>query len=268
MKEQQISILSDLHTEFYIRQKDPKRIKPKDVEIAYRGTLSADPAVDLLIVAGDLGSYLAQGMQVLHHISTIFNYKKILVTAGNHTSYASSQLASRRKEHAFANYKDPQGIIEVLEGTVVNYKGIRYGGCEMNYDGSYLKVLQSELDPVDYWKYYMNDSKYQHRGGYLLKYFNELTKLREVYKKSDVIITHINPSNKLEHQLEQYRQHPSTAFYNFDGEQLLKDTTAKYWIYGHCHGQYSYTQHGVECILNAHGYPSEPKKALTITIRI
>jgi len=265
---QSVSVLSDLHIDFYIHQKDPKRIKRTFVESAYEDVLDADPEVDVLIVAGDIGHHNAQSFKVLSIIADIFNYMKIFVVAGNHDEYSSSSYGSQKRFKEFREYADPEGIIEVLDGNVVEYNGIRYGGCEMNYDGSYLKTLGSQLDATDYWRYSLNDSKYQHRVDFIPKYLNELQKLHRINKECDVMITHINPSNLQEHQLPEYSKELSTAFYNFDGLQLLKQTTAQYWFYGHCHGHLQYDYEGTKCVLNANGYPREPKTWLTMDLEI
>ena len=261
---QSVSILSDLHIDFYIHQKDPIRIKSKDVERIFENVLDSDPEVDLLIVAGDLGHHNAQSFQVLKYIAEIFNYKKIFVVAGNHELYSGSKYGTLKRQETFKDFIDPKGIIEVLDGTVVEYKGVRYGGFDGWYDGTYLGVMGSDLDLIDFWRYSLNDSKYCHLPSFIPKFLEERKKAAKIYKECDVLISHINPSNRKEHQLPQYREDLSTAFYNWDGAMLLRDTTAKYFIYGHCHGQFQYETKGVKCILNAHGYPHEPKAWLTI----
>jgi len=44
------------------------------------------------------------------------------------------------------------------------------------------------------------------------------------------------------------------AFYSFDGEELLKETLASFWIYGHTHKSVNFTYGRVQLISNPIGY--------------
>jgi hypothetical protein len=71
------------------------------------------------------------------------------------------------------------------------------------------------------------------------------------------MITHINPSNLREHQNPEYANEYSTGFFCFDGLKFLKNTTAKYWIFGHTHSKLDYEYNNTKVLSNPLGYPSE-----------
>ena len=50
----------------------------------------------------------------------------------------------------------------------------------------------------------------------------------------------------------------------------LKNTKAKYWIFGHLHEAFEYEQYGVKCLSNPLGYPEQSKdfKIKTIDVGI
>jgi DNA repair exonuclease SbcCD nuclease subunit len=260
-----VSNLSDLHIDFHLHQKDPNRIRPENIDVIFGRFLNKDPKVEVLIVPGDLGHYNKQSLKVLSLIAEVFNYKRVFCTLGNHDLYARTAKQSRERREYLENYKDPKGVVHILNGDVVTYKGIRYGGFPGWYDGTYLKSIGSERNLKSLWEMTMNDANYCHVD-LVEKFLHEKEKAFSIYDKCDVIITHINPSNLIEHQLPEYRFDVTSAFYNWDGLKFLESTTAKYVFYGHSHGRFSYTYKGVNCILNSLGYPGEPSRPLTLEL--
>ena len=91
-----------------------------------------------------------------------------------------------------------------------------------------------------------------------------LKKVEKVHKNCDVIVTHINPSIKLEHTATKWQRADTSGFFSFDGTQFLANTTAKYWIFGHSHDQKEFKQYSVQCLSNPFGYPSEWNKNFKI----
>lgn len=75
------------------------------------------------------------------------------------------------------------------------------------------------------------------------------------------MITHVMPSINPEHVDENYRKDKGTAFFTFDGEKYLKDTTAHTWIYGHNHTNQDVNVHGVRILANQLGYRGEARKS-------
>jgi len=53
----------------------------------------------------------------------------------------------------------------------------------------------------------------------------------------------------------------------FAGDAYLEKTKAKYWIYGHAHGEHSFERYNTKCLMNTLGYPGEIKPQ-KITIEV
>lgn len=269
-----ISILSDLHVDFAIQQVDPNRIKDHMVYDAYCDHLDVGPETEVLIVAGDVGHYNAQDFVVLAAMGRVFSYKKIFVVAGNHTLYRSSKHSSAKRISEFWSYEDQNGVIEVLNGNVVEYKGVRFGGAMgfaygLPYMNKTLGLNMTSDESIQMYDSYMNDM-YCIDGLTDPKdmYDVELEKLLDVYQDVDVMISHYNPTIKKEGIAEMYREDPSTGFYCMDCEDLLMETSATHWIYGHQHATIDYECQGVSVLCNAFGYPSESQHSGKLTIEV
>jgi len=188
---------------------------------------------------------------------------------GNHDLYRSSGHTTIKRMTELWNYEDSDDVLHILNGNVIEYKGVRFGGAAGWYDATFLKHFDVDYSPLGLWKNSMNDHHYiEGLGDFYDLYETEREKLEDVHKKCDVMISHVNPSNKLEHISDYYKYEPSSAFYSFAGEDLLLNTTASYWFYGHSHGQFSYNEHGVECIMNTRGYPMEAATRLTMELEV
>ena len=258
-----IDILSDLHIDFWL---NPTRNKVVGrLERMLNNLLDPNPEVEVLISAGDLGHYNTQALNVLHDIAEKYNYKKIFCVLGNHDLYLVSNAQKKKyhnnsgeREEDWYSYKDPKGIIEILNGDVTEFKGIKFGGAMSWYDGSYLmepNMYGSSV--IQEWKNTMNDAHLIYKKGdfYDLS-FQELPKIRNILDV-DVIITHICPLAERIAFQERYQYEKSSKFYAFDGEKYLKETNAKYWIYGHSHGHHQFEVYDTKVIMNALGYPGE-----------
>lgn len=46
-------------------------------------------------------------------------------------------------------------------------------------------------------------------------------------------------------------------FFSFNGHKFMEDGRMKYWVFGHTPDRLEYEHHGVTCICNPFGYPSE-----------
>ena len=76
----------------------------------------------------------------------------------------------------------------------------------------------------------------------------ERPKIEKVYKKCDVMITHINPSAKDEHISVRYQNSSSNVFFCFEGEKYLKNGSMQYRLFGHTHEEVNFMEHDVNCI--------------------
>jgi len=269
-----LSILSDLHLDFYF-----KSFKQTQEEVKAFFDPIFTPIVegekiessDVLVVAGDLGHYNSENVKIIGYLRELY-FKHIVCVLGNHDYYLINRIAM--DDYEMNSYNRAQELrkllnaidgVYCLNGNVIEIEGVRFGGCDSWYDGQYKlhnlnPHFKSSIDDVRrLWKYVMNDA------GYIpnLMHFDELwaienPKIEATYQKCDVMITHVSPSINPKHIPDKhYRLDDSTSFFTFDGEQYVKNTSAKVWIYGHTHTPNDFIWHGVQMICNPLGYPGE-----------
>lgn len=271
MKPLTVSILSDLHVDSHF----PFTLSPPSEESVRR---VFDPifktSSDVLVIAGDLGHYNHQIRQIIKWLRQIY-FKNIVCVLGNHDYYLANRImmddfdenSFNRVNRLRNDLNEIEGVY-CLNGNVVEIDGIRFGGCDSWYDGQY---WLHNLNPhfiycahhvQEHWKLTMPDAS-------VIKGVNqyddiwkiEQPKIEAVYKKCDVMITHVMPSINPEHIDGNYRKDKGTAFFAFDGEKYLKDTTAHTWIYGHNHTNQDVDVHGVRMLANQLGYRGEARKS-------
>lgn len=279
-----IDILSDTHFDSwfgYPSMDDPKKLYPhKESVISLWRRFK--PKAECLVLAGDIGHSIPQNLHILKILKEEF-YKDIILTLGNHDYY----LADREYKTVYQNgvekatqakrlYQEA-GMI-VLDGSVVELEGVRFGGAMGWYNSAYVHKNKSKLGAMQASYYYpnlegflqelwsdcINDKRYSRLDFFDELFDEEYAKLEAVHRACDVMISHYNPSIFFEHQTRQWARNPSTAFFCFDGEALIKNMTGNLWIYGHTHNSMRYSLHGKECMTNALGYQSERPQPNTI----
>lgn len=266
-----IDVLSDVHLDFHFRA--DKAIKDKNIVSTFKDVLSMESEV--LIIAGDITHYNSQ-IVIVERIAELFDYKKIFMVLGNHDLYlitrsigAHYNWNSKNRQKDWYSYRDPKGIIEILNGNIVEYKGIKFGGAMSWYDGTYNAPQgYNYRDPVTLWKYYMNDAnKISGYKDFYDIYKQERPKI-EAILEADIIITHVCPIAHRSVMPERFRDETSSMFYAFDGEDLVAKSSCKYWVYGHQHQEGHFDILGKELVINPFGYPSECHLAELKTIEI
>lgn len=267
-----VSILSDLHfdshfpssgvTEAMVRKLFDPIFIPDHQNPAY-----------VLIIAGDLGHYNSQSYIVIKMLRELY-FKHIICVLGNHDYYLiNSKLAAHYDNDSFKRAQEMRDLLNAidgvycLDGNIVEIEGIRFGGCDSWYDGQYVlhhlnPHYEYGLDHVQsLWKHTMNDAHHMPN----VKRFDELweiekPKIEAVYQQCDVMITHVMPSINPDHIDKHYRNDKATAYFTFNGEKYLKETTARTWIYGHSHSNQDIEVHGVRMVANQFGYRNEAIK--------
>jgi len=268
MKNLSISILSDLHLDMHFNspRQTTGRVKAFFDPIFMPGGI--EPA-DVFVIAGDLGHYNSQNLWIIEYLKELY-FKHIVCVLGNHDYYLIHQI--QQLDYNMDSFERVQEMrdqlnaidgVHCLNGNVVEIEGIRFGGCDSWYDGEYGKWLYDQNGTKGdwiqrLWMMSMNDA----RLIYGIKRFDDIwkveqPKIEEVYKECDVMITHVSPSINPEHIDKLYRNDKETGFFSFDGEEYVKNTTAKVWIYGHTHIPNDFEWHGVRLICNQLGYPGE-----------
>jgi hypothetical protein len=98
--------------------------------------------------------------------------------------------------------------IHLLDGNIVEYNDIRFGGTASWYDGKYLERFDMTLSRdgvLDLWKRKMTDARAIYGIDSFLEIYNqEIQKLQDIYLDSDIIVTHINPSIDYKHIPKKY----------------------------------------------------------------
>lgn len=266
-KHMKIDILSDLHLDFYFK---PHLSTNESVKSFFRQIFTDNEARDIgdvLIIAGDIGHHNEQNIQILKILQKEF-YKHIICVLGNHDYYlVNSEARYTFKNNSFKRVKHMRELISqepniyCLNGEVIEIEGIRFGGTDSWYDGSYIKKYFPQFDTNQInilWKQNINDSRLI-RG---ISRFDdiaklEIPKLETIYKECDVMITHVNPSNNEEHINEKYHDSSINTFFTFDGSKYYKNGSMKYWVFGHTHDAIEYEMEDVKFLCNPLGYPTE-----------
>lgn len=259
-----VDYISDIHADFYYSN----RATQSSVNEFYKKLVfkkGKEPA-EVLIIAGDLSNYNEESIKALKAFSLY--YKKVLFVLGNH-DYYSERPFCKSIEHYLEKVTDLKKSIKkiknvhLLDGDVIKYKNIRFGGCGAWYNRGYIDKNKKNLNLSDLeinkiWKNSLSD--YKMISG--IKSYDDIWKVEEpklnrIYKKCDVMITHVSPSADEENIAFQYRGNNINTFFTFDGDKYLKEGSMKYWIYGHTHSNIKFTKHGVNCLCNSVGYPYE-----------
>ena len=264
-----IDYISDIHADFYIKNTNPQSPKFHILIEKFCKSLLPEKPGDILIIAGDLGHYNQQTKFILKYFKSIYN--DVIFVNGNHDLY----LIGNQKEKY--NYKSEDRLKELeeiakdtgtiyLDGDTVEINGIKYGGTAGWYN------LPNNEDLI-HWRNSLNDSNlifdgYPIYGAYSYGamgrpdwdtqkyYIQQKENLKKL--KCDVLITHVAqviPPGNVMNPL--YRNDPGNIFYYVDNFELIKETGAKVYIYGHIQ---EYMRDDIKIYCNPLGYPSERKQ--------
>jgi 3',5'-cyclic AMP phosphodiesterase CpdA len=272
MKPLTVSILSDLHIDSHFPYALISPPSEKMVRSVF-DPIFKTPA-DVLIVAGDLGHYNHQTRQIMKWLRRLY-FKHIVCVLGNHDYYLTNRIMqddyeenSFNRVNALRDELNAINGVHCLNGNVVDIEGVRFGGSDSWYDGQYwLANLNPHFIYCDHhiqehWKLTMPDAS-AIKG---IKKYDDIWKIEQpkieaVYRECDVMITHVMPSIDPQHVDRHYRSDKGTAFFAFNGEKYLKETTAHTWIYGHNHTNQDVEVHGVRMLANQMGYRGEARKS-------
>lgn len=266
-----IDILSDIHINMW--HEPHSTLTPRKKRMIFSKALPQDSG-EVLVIAGDLGHYNKQSLDLLKWFQDEYGYKIVYVW-GNHDYYlvSNSQRSEYKnsiiKAHELRDMINEQEGMYHLDGEAIEINGIRFGGCNGWYDGS-LYNKNSELTNI-LWKDHMNDVNIKLPAGEKRLRFDtfhqqDLPKIEAVHKECDVMITHVCPVADWSIFRAMYgEQDPVRAFYCFDGKRFIKEGTMQYWIFGHTHKPYDKEHFGKQLICNPFGRPSIGKIKPTVS---
>ena len=261
-----IDYISDLHIDMYF---DPKKtLSEEEFRSLFEDIFLKDGRKlgNVLIIAGDLGHSNLQNQRMLHILQKLY-YKNIVFVLGNHDYYLTDEVEETYKNSfgrvtQMREWAKEQKHIHCLNGNVVEIEGVKFGGCDGWYDGTYAyrhfeqnSYLPKETVLAALWR----DANIDPKKITGIKHFKELCeierkKIHEVYRKCDVMITHTNPSIKKEHSVESVRENKTNAFFTFNGLGYARSGSMKYWVFGHTNTVNNYEAHGVKFVCNPIGY--------------
>lgn len=270
----QFDLISDIHLDFWVKYSSNHTKHNQIVEKFVNSILPKEPS-EVLVIAGDLGHYNKQNFIFLEKLKEY--YRHILLVAGNHDYYlVSNSIKNKYRYNSMRRFQEMKTIAEqipgvlFLDGDTVEISGVSFGGTGMWYDFQYgINQLNIDANKVyESWKLISNDSVLIEGLPRLVEamYTEELTKLKKVLDRSDVIITHISPDWSkvpLDHINDS-----SNSFYYFNGRDLLSNLNQKIWCFGHVHRREDYFNEGCRLINASLGYPDEnnhiPKKIMHV----
>lgn len=233
-----------------------------------------------MVIAGDIGHYNTQNIEVLKYLLDT-RFDDIVMVFGNHNYYlVSKNLISKYRKNSMNRVDEIRKLIDkeshlhLLDGNVVEIDGIRYGGCNGWYDGKLYSLYSEDGSYAQlYWKSTMNDARLILPSNVFFndKHKDEIPKIEAIYREIDVMITHTFPlsdTNILSLAGDKDWDKPYRAFYTFDGSKYLQNGTMKYWICGHIHYPLDYEYAGVSILCNPLGYlESNRKKRYVFTMK-
>lgn len=270
-----IAYASDLHVDFWINELNFLNPRFKNLVDSYIENILRPPEADILIIAGDIGHYNKQNIEVLNKLGEY--YKNIVVTFGNHDLYMISKTIQSNYDYNSFNrlseFKQmcTENGIHFLDGDNIVIDGVRIAGGGMWYDidGDISGWKSSTNDAVYIMEHKPLSNEYQGMYGALIPnhntgfdcekfYKNEVKKLENI-SECDVFVSHVIPvklppsllpkSNRLNNR---YRM-----MYESDNLELLKKIKAKYCIFGHSHTLYNNTYENINFLSSCIGYKSE-----------
>lgn len=255
---------SDLHVDHYINHR---------VSLENYIYNALKPA-DVLCVAGDTCD--APHLFVEFYKAVSPRYKKIFVVFGNHDLTVHNDSYFRNNPFTETQAKldflkaevSKFGNVSILDGTVEEFEGVKFGGTMAFNDWTWAFNLNPDPDGNipkflynwHYWFDYVNWNYMNNKHPEILG--SEMKKLDHVVaQKPDIIMTHYIP---LFFGVEkEYYYSESTTYFYFNGEKYLdqlKDQSI--WLAGHTHSVRTKDLlqgdgRTIQLKLNPVGYPDE-----------
>jgi Icc-related predicted phosphoesterase len=225
-----LRICSDLHFEFM-----------RDGGRSLSAELVADPAFDVLVVAGDICS-LHDLYSSLVTISEAARDKPVVYVLGNHEAYGGTLDAAIREARRAAS---SCSNLNLLEQQVACIQGQRFVGCTLWFPH------QGAPEPLDQC---LGDFSYiRDIYDWIAETAEQSARfLREQIRPGDVVVTHHLPHPKSIHPM--YDNSPLNAFFLHDLGELVEHAGAALWVHGHTHSSCDYTVGKTRVVCNPFGY--------------
>jgi len=257
--------LSDTHFDFYFNP--DTHIKSKQLSAKMNHYFEHNEENLSLIIAGDLGHYPKQNIEIFKILKDEYNYKEIIVTFGNHDYYNVSKTQKldfktyQQKDDYLVKLYEDNEIIMLNGNKVYDIEGTKIFGYPSWYDDSLYRrefhnMYSRDIDHI--WKNSMNDARLIPGLDSLFdmyKYQNN--KLILPKERIDIMVSHVRPFVSTDYIDYRYINDVTNTFYMFDGRELMDKINPDIWIYGHSHSHKHYVKDNIEFICNPIGYPAE-----------
>jgi predicted phosphodiesterase len=228
---------SDLHVDHYINHR---------VSLENYINNALKPA-DVLCVAGDTCDDPHLFVEFYKAVSP--RYKKIFVVFGNHDLTVHNESYFRNNPFTETQAKldflkaevSKSGNVSILDGTVEEFEGVKFGGTMAFNDFSWAYEIDPEPNGniakfLCYWRDWFDYRNWEYMGNIHKDILaSQMKKLDYVVsQKPDIIMTHYIPTFFGVEYI--YKDDLFTTFFYFDGQKYLKQL--KYnciWLAGHTH---------------------------------
>lgn len=256
-----IYMTSDLHVDHWFktnqRNEDVKALSEACLDASYhyinhRVSLenyinNALKPADVLCVAGDTCDNPHLFVEFYKAVSP--RYKKIFVVFGNHDLTVHNESYFRNNTFTETQAKldflkaevSKLGNVSILDGTVEEFEGVKFGGTMAFNDFSWAYKVEPEPEGdmakfLRYWKRWFDYRNWEYMGNVHKDILtSQMKKLDHVVsQKPDIILTHYIP---LFFGVEKiYEDDVYTTFFYFNGQKYLDQLKDKsIWLAGHTH---------------------------------
>lgn len=253
-----ISYISDLHLDFwipFIPSQDKWESRTKDF---IRKLIETDKGErEVLCLGGDYSHFNNQTKWMLQEFSKV--YERVFLIFGNHDFYLiSKNQENKYKNHSFNRIKEIDdfaiwslhNVVPLIEGRVIEYKGIRFGGDTMWYP---LKTTEQKV----FFNNISNDSKLIKGFNIELEHLNSISNYETMmYDRGgiDIMLSHVPLC-----YIKSHSHYNSTSCYYTPVPEI-----PKYVIQAHSHEREIYTKDESLLYMNCMGYPEDDLGVPTI----
>jgi predicted phosphohydrolase len=234
-------IVSDLHIEYNTNEvPDPLSL--------------ITPSADILILAGDIGSFYQYNQLETFLINLCKHFKVVLYVPGNHEYYSMKGYPTLKMKNLLNNFLKMETTINnlyVLNRSSVEIDDVCIVGCTLwsNTDVVIPKFIVRIPD--------MNTKVYKQKYDGDLVYIKKMIKYCKTKNKKLMVVTHHCPSYSVITSNKKLKD-KYISLYASHLDHLLQDDMVHTWVSGHIHINFDFiTDGGTHLVGNQRGKPKD-----------
>lgn len=212
------------------------------------------PVSDILILAGDIGSFYKLNQLKTFLIDLCIHFKIVLYIPGNHEYYTQNCYKKERMDILFFNFKTIKDHIDnlyILNRSSVQIEDVCIVGCtlwsEPKIEVPKFIVRIEEMNTENYHETHKDD----------LYYIKTMIKYCKRKEKKLLIVTHYPPTYSVITKLHKKKDKYISLYAN-NLDYLLNKNNLHTWIAGHIHTNFDLiTEGGVRLVSNQLGKPKD-----------